>query len=68
MRCIALKICLVLQQNPTSNFGTTYFFFFPKRTKSATLTFGKGCAFHFYKNKNKNYKNISHTKSIAALV
>jgi hypothetical protein len=33
MRCIALKIYLVLQQNPTPNFGTTYFFFFPKENK-----------------------------------
>jgi hypothetical protein len=28
MRCIELKICLVLHQNPASNFGTTYFFLF----------------------------------------
>jgi hypothetical protein len=33
MRCIELKICLVLQQNPASNFGTTYFFFFPNVKK-----------------------------------
>jgi hypothetical protein len=30
MRCIELKICLVLHQNPASNFGTTYFLFFTK--------------------------------------
>jgi hypothetical protein len=31
MPCIELKICLVLQQNPAPNFGTTYFFLFTKQ-------------------------------------
>jgi hypothetical protein len=38
MRCIELKICLVLHQNPTSNFGTTHFFFFPYK-KTTTHSF-----------------------------
>jgi hypothetical protein len=37
MRCIALKIRLVLHQNPASNFGTTYFFFSPYEKKELSI-------------------------------
>jgi hypothetical protein len=39
MRCIELKICLVSHQNPASNFGTTYFFFFTNRGIKCQMQF-----------------------------